>query len=43
VEESESVHNIEAIKQLFSKIVQIAGLKFSEESMGSKKKEEKRK
>jgi len=37
------VHNIEAIKQLFAKIIQIAGFKFTEDNAGSKKKEEKRK
>ena len=37
------MHNIEAIKQLFLKIIQVCSLKFGDDSVSSKKKEEKRK
>jgi sialic acid synthase SpsE len=39
VEESESVHSVEAVKQLYFKIVNIAGFMFTEENISSKRKE----
>jgi hypothetical protein len=37
------VHSVEAVKQLYLKIVNIAGFMFTEENISSKRKEEKRK
>lgn len=37
------MHSVEAVKQLYLKIVNIAGFMFTEENISSKRKEEKRK